>query len=182
MIQVALIFGRSITFSVTVTDISIFSETPTTRACYNITVEMISRQYYGVNPGGRRVSACPKLKLSMTGLQTTWWRSGRISDNPIEQNRRLWRPLQVRTIDRSEGGNVFCISKLVAAVTALFKTTNYSVSNNSNYSLIFRQYYSLDITYFKSALDKRLLESLWNKYWVSTLSSSSLITVSSRFL
>lgn len=39
-----------------------------------------------------------------------------------------------------------------------------------------RQYYSLDITYFKSALDKRLLESLWNKYWVSTLSSSSLIT------
>nr|XP_039247602.1 COP9 signalosome complex subunit 5-like [Styela clava] len=39
-----------------------------------------------------------------------------------------------------------------------------------------RQYYSLEITYFKSSLDKRLLESLWNKYWVSTLSSSSLIT------
>ena len=40
-----------------------------------------------------------------------------------------------------------------------------------------KSYYSLDITYFKSALDRRLLESLWNKYWVNTLSSSSLLTV-----
>ncbi|XKL65359.1 hypothetical protein PGB90_008779 [Kerria lacca] len=38
------------------------------------------------------------------------------------------------------------------------------------------QYYSLEITYFKSALDRKLLDSLWNKYWVNTLSSSSLIT------
>lgn len=34
----------------------------------------------------------------------------------------------------------------------------------------------MDITYFKSSLDRRLLDSLWNKYWVNTLSSSSLIT------
>ncbi|KAG0713216.1 COP9 signalosome complex subunit 5 [Chionoecetes opilio] len=39
-----------------------------------------------------------------------------------------------------------------------------------------KQYYSLDISYFKSSLDKKLLDSLWNKYWVNTLSSSSLIT------
>jgi len=39
-----------------------------------------------------------------------------------------------------------------------------------------KQYYSLDITYFKSSLDSRLLDSLWNKYWVNTLSSCSLIT------
>ncbi|GAB6026642.1 proteasome regulatory particle subunit RPN11 [Chamberlinius hualienensis] len=39
-----------------------------------------------------------------------------------------------------------------------------------------KQYYSLDVTYFKSALDRRLLDSLWNKYWVNTLSSSSLLT------
>ncbi|KAF5196159.1 Cop9 signalosome complex subunit [Thalictrum thalictroides] len=38
-----------------------------------------------------------------------------------------------------------------------------------------RQYYSLDITYFKSALDCRLLDLLWNKYWVNTLSSSPLL-------
>lgn len=41
-----------------------------------------------------------------------------------------------------------------------------------------KQYYSLDVSYFKSKLDRRLLDSLWNKYWVNTLSSSSLLTVS----
>lgn len=39
-----------------------------------------------------------------------------------------------------------------------------------------RQYYSLEVSYFKSHLDKKLLESLWNTYWVTTLSSSSLLT------
>jgi len=38
-----------------------------------------------------------------------------------------------------------------------------------------KSYYPLDVTYFKSALDRRLLDSLWNKYWVNTLSSSSLL-------
>lgn len=40
-----------------------------------------------------------------------------------------------------------------------------------------KNYYSLDVSYFKSSLDNRILDSLWNKYWVNTLSSSSLITV-----
>lgn len=35
-----------------------------------------------------------------------------------------------------------------------------------------KQYYSLDVTYFKSTLDSHLLDLLWNKYWVNTLSSS----------
>lgn len=39
-----------------------------------------------------------------------------------------------------------------------------------------KQYYSLEVAYFKSALDRKLLEMLWNKYWVNTLSSSSLLT------
>nr|SVE86159.1 EOG090X078Z [Daphnia similis] len=39
-----------------------------------------------------------------------------------------------------------------------------------------KQYYALEVSYFKSSLDRRLLDSLWNKYWVSTLSSSSLTT------
>ncbi|GAB2215872.1 hypothetical protein Droror1_Dr00020277 [Drosera rotundifolia] len=38
-----------------------------------------------------------------------------------------------------------------------------------------KQYYSLDITYFKSSLDTHLLDLLWNKYWVNTLSSSPLL-------
>lgn len=39
------------------------------------------------------------------------------------------------------------------------------------------RYYALEVTYFKSSLDRKLLELLWNKYWVNTLSSSSLLTV-----
>ncbi|KAL6530805.1 proteasome regulatory particle subunit RPN11 [Orobanche gracilis] len=38
-----------------------------------------------------------------------------------------------------------------------------------------KQYYALDITYFKSSLDCHLLDLLWNKYWVNTLSSSPLL-------
>lgn len=37
------------------------------------------------------------------------------------------------------------------------------------------QYYSLDISFFKSSLDSHMLDLLWNKYWVNTLSSSPLI-------
>lgn len=40
---------------------------------------------------------------------------------------------------------------------------------------MFLQYYALDITYFKSSLDSHLLDLLWNKYWVNTLSSSPLL-------
>jgi len=37
------------------------------------------------------------------------------------------------------------------------------------------RYYSLDISYFKSSLDSKLLELLWHKYWINTLSSSPLV-------
>ena len=38
------------------------------------------------------------------------------------------------------------------------------------------RYYSLEISHYKSTLDSKLLEALWNKYWVQTLSSSPLFT------
>ncbi|KAI9816853.1 MAG: COP9 signalosome catalytic subunit rri1 [Pycnora praestabilis] len=38
------------------------------------------------------------------------------------------------------------------------------------------RYYSLEISHFKSSLDTHLLELLWNKYWVATLSQSPLFT------
>jgi len=38
------------------------------------------------------------------------------------------------------------------------------------------QYYKLDISYFKSSLDEHLLNLLWNKYWVHTLSSNTLLS------
>jgi COP9 signalosome complex subunit 5 len=37
------------------------------------------------------------------------------------------------------------------------------------------RYYSLDVSVFKSTLDTHLLSSLWNKYWVSTLSANPLL-------
>jgi COP9 signalosome complex subunit 5 len=39
-----------------------------------------------------------------------------------------------------------------------------------------KSYYQLDISVFKSSLDSRLLDLLWNKYWVNTLSSSPTLT------
>jgi COP9 signalosome complex subunit 5 len=37
------------------------------------------------------------------------------------------------------------------------------------------QYYTLDVSFFKSGLDAAMLDLLWNKYWVNTLSSSPLV-------
>ncbi|KXZ43921.1 hypothetical protein GPECTOR_77g19 [Gonium pectorale] len=38
-----------------------------------------------------------------------------------------------------------------------------------------KSYYPLDVTFFKSSTDSHLLDLLWNKYWVSTLSASPLL-------
>ncbi|RDA89588.1 hypothetical protein CP533_3313 [Ophiocordyceps camponoti-saundersi (nom. inval.)] len=38
------------------------------------------------------------------------------------------------------------------------------------------RYYSLQVSHFKSTLDARLVELLWHKYWVQTLSQSPLLT------
>eukprot|EP01090_Pellita_catalonica_P014270 TRINITY_DN3590_c0_g2_i1.p1 TRINITY_DN3590_c0_g2~~TRINITY_DN3590_c0_g2_i1.p1 ORF type:complete len:338 (+),score=67.30 TRINITY_DN3590_c0_g2_i1:106-1119(+) len=37
-------------------------------------------------------------------------------------------------------------------------------------------YYKLDVDYYKSSLDENLLNLLWNKYWVNTLSSNPLLS------
>lgn len=38
-------------------------------------------------------------------------------------------------------------------------------------------YYPLEISHFKSFQDAKLLDLLWNKYWVTTLSQSPLVSV-----
>jgi hypothetical protein len=40
------------------------------------------------------------------------------------------------------------------------------------------QYYSLKVEIYKTKTDEKLLELLWNKYWVATLSSSLILSVS----
>ncbi|RUS20143.1 JAB1/Mov34/MPN/PAD-1 ubiquitin protease-domain-containing protein [Endogone sp. FLAS-F59071] len=39
-----------------------------------------------------------------------------------------------------------------------------------------KSYYQLEVSHFKSTLDTHLLELLWKKYWVNTLSQSPLLT------
>ncbi|KAI8069922.1 JAB1/Mov34/MPN/PAD-1 ubiquitin protease-domain-containing protein [Gongronella butleri] len=39
-----------------------------------------------------------------------------------------------------------------------------------------KEYYPLEISHFKSSVDTQLLDALWNKYWVHTLSQSPLLT------
>lgn len=41
-----------------------------------------------------------------------------------------------------------------------------------------KQYYQLEISFFKSHRDTHLLEKIWSKYWMNTLAASPLITVS----
>ena len=36
-----------------------------------------------------------------------------------------------------------------------------------------KRYYSLEVSYFKSSLEKNIVNMLWNKYWVNALSSAS---------
>jgi COP9 signalosome complex subunit 5 len=37
------------------------------------------------------------------------------------------------------------------------------------------EYYKLDVSYFKSSLDDRLLSTMWNTYWVNTLATSTIL-------
>lgn len=39
-----------------------------------------------------------------------------------------------------------------------------------------KAYYPLEVSVFKSSLDSKLIDLLWNKYWVSTLASSPTLT------
>ncbi|MBW0464152.1 hypothetical protein O181_003867 [Austropuccinia psidii MF-1] len=39
-----------------------------------------------------------------------------------------------------------------------------------------KSYYSLEIEHFKSSSDSKLLDLLWNKYWVMTMSQNSLLS------
>ncbi|GAM27607.1 hypothetical protein SAMD00019534_107830 [Acytostelium subglobosum LB1] len=48
------------------------------------------------------------------------------------------------------------------------------ISKIEDFGVHCKSYYPLDISYFKSSLDSQLLDKLWNRYWVNTLSSSPI--------
>jgi COP9 signalosome complex subunit 5 len=50
------------------------------------------------------------------------------------------------------------------------------ISKIEDFGVHCKQYYPLEVSYFKSTLDSHVLNLLWNKYWVNTLSSNALLT------
>ncbi|CAF1270481.1 unnamed protein product [Rotaria sp. Silwood1] len=50
-----------------------------------------------------------------------------------------------------------------------------SLNKTQDFGVHYKKYYPLEASFFKSSLDKRLLEHLWNRYCVSTLSTSALL-------
>ncbi|KAI3336567.1 JAB1/Mov34/MPN/PAD-1 ubiquitin protease-domain-containing protein [Xylariaceae sp. AK1471] len=55
-------------------------------------------------------------------------------------------------------------------------TTSVPLAKAEDFGAHASKYYSLEVSHFKSTLDSHLLELLWNKYWVQTLSQSPLLT------
>lgn len=49
------------------------------------------------------------------------------------------------------------------------------ISKIEDFGVHCKQYYPLEVSYFKSSLDSHLLDLLWNKYWVNSLSSNALL-------
>ena len=50
------------------------------------------------------------------------------------------------------------------------------LSKAAEFGVHANRYYSLKVSHFKSTLDAHLLELLWHKYWVQTLTQSPLLT------
>ncbi|KAI1826190.1 JAB1/Mov34/MPN/PAD-1 ubiquitin protease-domain-containing protein [Xylaria intraflava] len=55
-------------------------------------------------------------------------------------------------------------------------TTTVPLAKAQDFGAHASKYYALEVSHFKSTLDTHLLELLWNKYWVQTLSQSPLLT------
>ncbi|KAI9468732.1 COP9 signalosome catalytic subunit rri1 [Coemansia sp. RSA 989] len=53
---------------------------------------------------------------------------------------------------------------------------NVPLSKIEDFGVHSDKYYPLEVSYFKSTLDQRLMERLWRKHWINTLSQSPLIT------
>jgi len=44
-----------------------------------------------------------------------------------------------------------------------------------DFGIHYKRYYKLDVSFFKSHLDNQITHVLWNKYWISTISSSNIL-------
>ncbi|KAK5631874.1 hypothetical protein RRF57_007588 [Xylaria bambusicola] len=55
-------------------------------------------------------------------------------------------------------------------------TTSVPLAKAEDFGAHASKYYALEVSHFKSTLDTHLLDLLWSKYWVQTLSQSPLFT------
>eukprot|EP00871_Galdieria_phlegrea_P000700 jgi/Galph1/1630/GphlegSOOS_G316.1 len=56
-----------------------------------------------------------------------------------------------------------------------FEYQNIPLNKIEDFGVHCKRYYQLEVSYFKSSLDSSLLELLWNKYWINTLSTSPIV-------
>ncbi|KAJ3027255.1 UNVERIFIED_CONTAM: COP9 signalosome complex subunit 5 [Siphonaria sp. JEL0065] len=52
---------------------------------------------------------------------------------------------------------------------------NIPLSKIEDFGVHANRYYEMDVEYFMSSMDKSVLELLWNKYWVATLSANPIL-------
>ena len=45
-----------------------------------------------------------------------------------------------------------------------------------DFGVHYKKYYSCDVSFFKTSLDNQLINVLWNKYWITTMTQSSIFT------
>ncbi len=94
----------------------------------------------------------------------------------VHLNTKQYHLTRLRTLECTANSKLFLTHICILELMTWLKYWKFTI----NLFLYFR-YYALEVSYFKSSLDRKLLELLWNKYWVNTLSSSSLLTVSTVF-
>ena len=67
-------------------------------------------------------------------------------------------------------------SNSIGGINANQTTTTVPLAKAEDFGAHSSRYYSLEVEHFRSTLDSRLLELLWNKYWVQTLAQNPLLT------
>ena len=56
------------------------------------------------------------------------------------------------------------------------------VDKIEDFGVHYKRYYSLEVSFFKSTLDSQIIELLWNKYWVNTVTKSPLFLNNDYFV
>lgn len=78
--------------------------------------------------------------------------------------------------DASGGSTTAASAAAAAAATSSDGFQAVPLDKAAEFGAHASRYYSLEVSHFKSSLDTHLLELLWHKYWVQTLSQNPMLT------